>query len=708
MKGPPCQPTVVLLARDRDAVARCLHALPADLNLLAGGTSDGLAALQELADGRFQWLDSDGAAAWNEAARGAATDDLLLLDARTELTASALERVLAAARRVPEAATITPLSNDAGYLSVPRRNIPWPLVAAGRTVSDTAQTVANGSLDLLPRIPTALPHATLVRRPALDLVGAFDERLDPRDALADFCMRAQSAGLPSILADAAFVAHRGDLGAEASHEWAGDAAAIHPALVPALREAAWDRGSALARSLLAVSTVLEPLRVTIDARGLAGGISGTTVQIAELIVALSAREDIALRALMPEQIDPDAAGILSRGKEFETLDAAAVAEAGRGHVAHRPWQPETLADLELLDLLGERTVVTHQDLIGYRTPQVFATPEDWIEHRRVTRDALALATLVLFISEAAMDDALADDLVSPGRSRVVPNGAGGTADASLVTSAPAALAGVEDRPMLVMIGRRYRHKNSVFALAMFDALRREHGWDGELVLAGPDVLHGSGSGDDAAWLVANPETAAHVHELGAVSQSEKAWLFSRAAAVVFPSTYEGFGLVPFEAAQVGVPCAFAPVSAVGEMFPADIAVIQPWDPAVSASRLMPLLHPGPARNAHLDALATAAKSVTWDRTAELAVSAYRDAVRLPPASAARLATDLTASQAAYWGIRDSLSTPAWKLIDPDAPLLDDETARRLVDYVEHGGDAGLRRLLRARGAVAKLSPRKRG
>ena len=110
-----------------------------------------------------------------------------------------------------------------------------------------------------------------------------------------------------------------------------------------------------------------------------------------------------------------------------------------------------------------------------------------------------------------------------------------------------------DRPFLLVLGARFRHKNVRFALELLGALRDEHGWDGELVLAGGDVLNGSGSADDAAWLLRAPEHAGAVHELGAVSQAEKAWLLANAAAVVYPSTYEGFGLVPFEAAQVGTP-----------------------------------------------------------------------------------------------------------------------------------------------------------
>ena len=117
----------------------------------------------------------------------------------------------------------------------------------------------RGALGLHPRIPTALPHATLLRRAALQLVGPLDESLALRDALADFCARATAAGLAHVVADELFVAHRGAVRDGAAAGWAGEVATRHPALPPAIAAVAQDRHSALARTLLAASVALEPL-----------------------------------------------------------------------------------------------------------------------------------------------------------------------------------------------------------------------------------------------------------------------------------------------------------------------------------------------------------------------------------------------------------------------------------------------------------------
>ena len=481
----------------------------------------------------------------------------------------------------PDAATITPLTNDGAFLSVPHRNLPWPLLDPGLTVEDAADRVREGALGLHPRTPIALTHCALVRRPALDLVGRFDPELAPAAALSDFCERATAAGLEHVVADEVLVAHRG----------AGDAlpepvdAARFPATAAAVRDAADDRFSALARALLVASVTLEPLEVTIDARVFGPGVTGTTVHVAEILAALSLRDDVRVRVLLPERIGDEAGALLdglgARVDRFGERDMRE-GELARSHVVHRPWQIESVVDMAFLDHLGERTVVTHQDLIGYRTAAAFGSIDEWRNYRRTTADALALAAMVLFFSPTAMADALAEDLVAPSRARVVVLGAGPERFSAQATPRTPPRLAEQERPFLLVLGNRFRHKNTRFALELLGALRDGHGWDGDLVIAGAEVLHGSGSGEDAAWLLRHPEHAAHVVELGAVHEDEKAWLLAHAAAVVYPSTYEGFGLIPFEAAHAGTPCLVAPVSALRDTVPEALALLVPWDAAASA------------------------------------------------------------------------------------------------------------------------------
>ena len=172
-----------------------------------------------------------------------------------------------------------------------------------------------------------------------------------------------------MVADELFAAHRGAVPDGTAAGWSGEVATRHPALAPAVAAVAQDRHSALARTLLAASVALEPLSVTVDARNVAGAMSGSVVHVVELLGALAQRDDVRVRALLPAQVGADAARALERIPALERLGAEAAADDGvaRTHVAHRPWQVESVADMALLDRLGERTVLTHQDLIGFPT-----------------------------------------------------------------------------------------------------------------------------------------------------------------------------------------------------------------------------------------------------------------------------------------------------------------------------------------------------
>lgn len=683
--------TIVLEVHDAESAARCLRTVPRDAVVLAGGAE--VPELEQLAAGHeLRWIGGQGGALWNAAAELTA-GDLLLLDGRSELGEGALGAFEAAAAAVGQAAAVTALSNAAGYLSVPHRNSQWPLPAGGATVADSARQVTEASLSLYPRIPVALPHATLVRRPALDLIGSFDAQLGARDALADFSVRAIAAGLVCICADNIFVGHRGGQDGEDPADWSGPSAERHPLLADAVRDAAWDRGSALSRALLSVSVALEPLSVTVDARGLAGPVSGSSIHLAELLGALSSLPDLKVRALVPSALDPQVQRMLPPEARVERLGLELPDPVARTHVAHRPTQVETFADVELLDRLGERTVVTHQDLIGYRTPAAFGETQDWLDHRSLTRDALGCASRVVFFTQTALDDALADDLVVPERACVVGLGMEPSVSAAQEPTRPPGLSDTGDRPYLVQIGRRFKHKNTGFSLRLLSELRSA-GWDGDLVIAGPEVLHGSGTAADAAWLLAEPDLEPHVHELGAVTEAEKSWLLEHAAAVLYPSTYEGFGLVPFEAAAAGRPVLAAPVSAIAETLPEGCAVLVPWDAQASAAAALALLEDGPRRTAHVAALREAAGARSWQETGAQLAAVYREAVRATVPVPARLLADAAAIWARYGQLRGAVDSFGWQLVDPDGPLVDHELAEQLVSHLRgEGGSELLKRRL---------------
>jgi hypothetical protein len=253
---------------------------------------------------------------------------------------------------------------------------------------------------------------------------------------------------------------------------------------------------------------------------------------------------------------------------------------------------------------------------------------------------------------------------------------------------------LRERPFLLCLGTDFRHKNRPFALRLFAQLRQRHGWEGRLVFAGPRVAHGSSAGAEAGWLALNPDVAADLVELPAVSDGEKAWLYEHAAAVVYPTTYEGFGLVPFEAAEAGIPCLWAPQASLAEVLPKDAAAILPWDAAASADRCIALLGDEELRRRHVEQIRAAGRELTWDSTAAKLLDAYEHAVRSPVRAPVRLATSRVEAERSewegrYWHLRNQVGPTGMALVGPDAWLPQD--AQR--------GLAGLVRRRATRGPV---------
>jgi hypothetical protein len=107
-----------------------------------------------------------------------------------------------------------------------------------------------------------------------------------------------------------------------------------------------------------------------------------------------------------------------------------------------------------------------------------------------------------------------------------------------------------------------------------------------------------------------------------VSEAEKQWVMDRARLVLYPTVYEGFGLVPFESADHGVPCLWAEGTSLSEVLPETAAGIVPWDAEVSADRAFELLRDPEVRGRNVAAIRAAAAKLTWDATAAQLLDLY--------------------------------------------------------------------------------------
>ncbi|MCS7006209.1 MAG: glycosyltransferase family 4 protein, partial [Gaiellaceae bacterium] len=166
----------------------------------------------------------------------------------------------------------------------------------------------------------------------------------------------------------------------------------------------------------------------------------------------------------------------------------------------------------------------------------------------------------------------------------------------------------EREPLLLYPARAWPHKNHRRLLEALVLLRRSQP-DLRLVL----------TGEGLETLEPLPPG---VERRGLVTVAELADLYQRAACLVYPSLYEGFGLPPLEAMACGCPVAATSAGAVPEVCGEAAVLFDPTDPeAIAAGVEEALARADELRERGLERAARA----TWTATARLHERAYRAA-----------------------------------------------------------------------------------
>lgn len=370
----------------------------------------------------------------------------------------------------------------------------------------------------------------------------------------------------------------------------------------------------------------QPADIVIDASCLRSPLTGTQLQTLCLLGGLADRADVRVEALVPRVVHPTCQELIPRlcpsVRFVETRSSP-----GGPTVVHRPFQVDSFERLRQLAELGDRLVITHQDMILDRTPTYAGSNEAWAHFSRVTAAAMSVADHVGFFSRHAARDAASEGYIGIERTSVVPLGLDHLHEPT-TEQLPPGLAASRGRPFILVVGNAYAHKNRVWAISLVHRLA-DTGWDGMLVLAGGHPVVGSSIDAEQRLLDTRPDHSDRVLDLGSVSEAEKAWLYRNAALALFPSLYEGFGFVPFEAAAVGTPALYFHRSAMEEFLPAEGSI--PTFELEGAARFVhAILSDATQRQAIVAAIDAAAEELTWGRTAEGYAEAYRRVLDQPP------------------------------------------------------------------------------
>lgn len=239
--------------------------------------------------------------------------------------------------------------------------------------------------------------------------------------------------------------------------------------------------------------------------------------------------------------------------------------------------------------------------------------------RRVVPRLARQAEAVITVSAATADDVARHLGLRRAGLRVIWNGID---HARFRPAAPAALAEFRARrglarPYLLYVARlEHPGKNHVRLIAAFEELARARpDLPHELVLAGAD-WHGA---EVIRARVESSPLRGRIRLAGFVDTADLPFWYGGAAAMVYPSLFEGFGLPPVEAMACGCPVVCSARGSLGEVVGAAARIVDPESPAAIAHGLGEVLAaPAPWVESGLRRAAL----FSWDAMARATAAVY--------------------------------------------------------------------------------------
>jgi GT2 family glycosyltransferase/glycosyltransferase involved in cell wall biosynthesis len=599
--------------------------------------------------------------------------DVILVNSDVVVPSEWLERLRDAAYCRSNIATATPFTNHGSILSLPERNEPTGELPQGLTLEQVDARVRGASSKARPIIPTAVGHCTYFRRLALDAVGFFDEVFAPGyGEEVDFSQRAVSMGFLHVLADDLFVYHKGSRSFDKKDsDYRRKIQEAHEEIIAErypwyhtwILEVGSDEHNPLALAIQQARAALVGYRIAIDATCIGEAITGTQVLTLELIRALATYriDGVHISVIVSDQFKPEVLGGVNELVD-EVLTFSELLELPMPcfDLIHRPFQARTSYDLLFLKRVARRFVISQLDFIVYSNPSYAAGYEEWQQYRSLTKLILSSADGVMFISHNAWQDAVHQGLRIPDE-RVCVAYLG--LDHLMEGTRPVLEQPFDNLPrppFILMLGTNFRHKNRAYALKLYYELIKRYDYKGPLVLAGADVLWGGSETEESEVLDAHPELRDRVLYLGKVSDLEKIWLLEHADLLLYPSIYEGFGMVPFEAATFEKPVLTMPVTSLEEVLGEHVFCLDSWDPGEGAEKAWSLISDAALARQQVQMIRERAEEFRWHQVAERTWDFYLEILHKPsPAFGAQL----NRYHSVEWELRNgpvARSLPVWR------------------------------------------------
>ena len=392
-----------------------------------------------------------------------------------------------------------------------------------------------------------------------------------------------------------------------------------------------DLASSRASATQTVHLDRREVSLTIDATWLGPHQTGAQVLTTAAIEALASNScvsDIRLVGLPELPSYADHLADIAIIRQVPTDDAAA---EGPSDVIWYPNQIDQRVDVNGARLLGRRVITTYLDLIAYDIPRYHASDEAWAAYRALQR-RIALSVDGITTISADVANRLLQEVPRLVTERVQPIPLGLDHVTTTRDDPGSDIDGLRDqlgsRPFVLVLGNDFRHKNRDFAIKVWERTL-EAGVNCDLVLAGLHVKSSSSRELEDQLLSQHTNLRGQAHSVGHVSPGSREWLLEHAAVILYPSSAEGFGFVPYEAAALGTPSTFAGFGPLAEI--SGVKDVPPrWSVDAFAADVKVMLTDPEKAHERVSRLRTAIESSTWAQFAEELVGFIERIDSLPP------------------------------------------------------------------------------
>lgn len=262
-------------------------------------------------------------------------------------------------------------------------------------------------------------------------------------------------------------------------------------------------------------------------------------------------------------------------------------------------------------VLPRRCVTTIHD-VGFLQERTYRSTYELGYLEWSTRRAVERASHIITVSQFSKDALITSFHADPGRVSVISLAAVSPPHISeeVVTNVRACHRLL--RPYLICVSRIDVRKNLALLLRAFAQLKESRAYEGDLVLVGPLGFGGEGI---VERMGAHP-FASSIHYVGWVSELDKFALIAGADVFVFPSVYEGFGIVVLEAQSLGVPIVCSYTTSLPEVAGEAAAFVDPHSADSIADGILRVLGESEYRRDLITKGRENATRYSWQRTAK--------------------------------------------------------------------------------------------